>query len=240
LPIRLFKHVVAGSDRDRIKTELEWITTELRPARDIDVLNAEVLPAISEVLHRQRDLEEAAHREFHERREQAYETARRAVRSPRFANAILEATEWIEAGQWTSSDDPLLTLRRERLIEPHGAAELARRRKKIRKKGRHLRELGAKQRHKIRIRAKKLRYAIEEILQGEIILEILMPLHCGPALLVSGYRKEAASFSALRGEVLCRCNRRQAKGCRPLSDVSAVPARPRSGRRAASKNASTT
>jgi triphosphatase len=38
--ISVFKDVVAGSDRERIKTELKWITAELGPARDLDVLKA--------------------------------------------------------------------------------------------------------------------------------------------------------------------------------------------------------
>src|SRR5262249_55135661 len=41
------------------------------------------------------------------------------------------------------------------------ADELARRRKKIRKQGKHLSTLSTKKRHKLRIRAKKLRYASE-------------------------------------------------------------------------------
>jgi triphosphatase len=55
----------------------------------------------------------------------------------------------------------MLRLRRQRSIEPHAAAELARRRKKIKKRGQHLRELDDEQRHRLRIRAKKLRYGIE-------------------------------------------------------------------------------
>jgi inorganic triphosphatase YgiF len=159
--ISLFKDVVAGSDRERIKTELKWITAELGPARDLDVLNAEVLPSINELLAKHAEVQEVARQEFEQRRERAYERARRAVTSTRFANAILEAAEWIDAGQWAASDDPLLKLRREQLIGAHAAAELARRCKQIRRKGRHLRRRDAKQRHKLRIRAKKLRYAIE-------------------------------------------------------------------------------
>jgi triphosphatase len=157
----VFKEVVGGSDRERVKTELKWITTELGPARDLDVLNAEVLPPIGEVLSQQNDLAEAARQEFQERREQAYDKAAHAVKSPRFANAMLEAAEWIETGQWTAPEDPLLKLSREQPIGAHAAAELARRYKKIKRKGRHLRQRDSKQRHKLRIRAKKLRYAIE-------------------------------------------------------------------------------
>jgi inorganic triphosphatase YgiF len=158
--ISIFKDVIAGSDRERIKSELEWITGELGPPRDLDVLHAEVLRSLGDVIHQERGLAEA-HQEFEERREQAYGDAKRAIRSPRFARAVLDTAEWIEVGPWTASEDPLLRLRRERPIEYHATAELARRRKKIRKQGKHLRDVDEQQRHKLRIRAKKLRYAIE-------------------------------------------------------------------------------
>jgi triphosphatase len=158
--ISLFKDVVADRRRERIKGELGWITQELGPARELDVLNAELIGSLGEVVPDRRDLAEAR-KELKVRRQRAYSAARRAVRSTRFAQAVLDAAEWIEIGTWSSSDDPMLRMRRERPIVEHAAAELARRRSKIKKKGKRLRELDGKQRHKLRIGAKKLRYGIE-------------------------------------------------------------------------------
>ena len=158
--ISIFKQVVADSQQEHIKSELKWITRELAPARELDVLNGEVIGSLRDVVPHNRDLAEARS-ELEARRQQAYDDASRAVRSQRFAHAVLDAAEWIEIGAWISTNDPMLRLRRERSIEPHAAAELARRRKKIRKRGQHLRKLDDEQRHKLRIRAKKLRYAIE-------------------------------------------------------------------------------
>jgi triphosphatase len=158
--ISLFKNVVADPHREHIKGELEWITQELGPARGLDVLNAELTGSLGDVVPDGRDLVEAR-KELKARRQRAYRDARRAVRSTRFAHAVLDAAEWIEIGSWSSSDDPMLRLRRERSIVEHAAAELARRRSKIKKKGKHLRELDDDQRHKLRIGAKKLRYGIE-------------------------------------------------------------------------------
>jgi triphosphatase len=158
--ISIFKDVVADSQQEHIKTELKWITRELAPARELDVLSGEVIGSLRDVVPHSRDLAEARS-EVEARRQQAYHDARRAVRSQRFAHTVLATAEWIEIGAWTSTDDPMLRLRRERSIEAHAAAELARRRKKIRKQGRHLRKLDDDQRHRLRIRAKKLRYGIE-------------------------------------------------------------------------------
>ena len=158
--ISIFKDVVADSRQEHIKSELKWITRELAPARELDVFKGEVIGSLRDVVPHDRDLAEARS-ELEARRQQAYDDASRAVRSQRFARAVLDAAEWIEIGSWTSTDDPMLRLRRERSIEPHAAAELAKRRKKIRKRGQHLRKLDDEQRHKLRIRAKKLRYGIE-------------------------------------------------------------------------------
>ena len=158
--ISIFKDVVADSNRDRVKSELEWITSELGPARDLEVLNAEVLRSLENIVPVDRDLSQIR-KEFESRRRQAHNQAKRSIKSTRFAHAILEAAEWIEFGAWTFTDDPLQRLRREGLIGAHASAELARRRVKIRKQGKHLRDTSEEQRHKLRIQAKKLRYAIE-------------------------------------------------------------------------------
>jgi CHAD domain-containing protein len=158
--ISIFKDVVADSQQEHIKTELKWITRELAPARELDVLNGEVIGSLRDVVPDNRDRAEAR-TELEARRQQAYDDASRAVRSQRFAHAVLDTAEWIEIGAWTSTEDPMLRLRRERSIEWHAATELARRRKKIRKRGQHLRKLDDEQRHRLRIRAKKLRYGIE-------------------------------------------------------------------------------
>jgi triphosphatase len=157
--ISIFKEVVADSQRDHIKSELEWTTGELGPARDLDVLSEEVLRSLGDVVN-DLDLSDTR-KEIEYRRQKAYNHANRSAKSTRFAQAILETAEWIEVGCWTSTSDPMMRLRRERPIAFHAAAELARRRKKIRKQGQHLRDISEEHRHKLRIRAKKLRYATE-------------------------------------------------------------------------------
>jgi CHAD domain-containing protein len=157
--ISIFKDVVADSKRDHIKGELEWITGELGPARDLDVLSDEVVRSLGDVVL-DRDLSDTR-KEIEDRRQESYSHATRSIKSTRFAQAVLETAEWIEVGAWTSTADPLMRLKRERPIALHAAAELARRRKKIRKQGKHLRDLSEERRHKLRIRAKKLRYATE-------------------------------------------------------------------------------
>ena len=156
--IAVFAKVVADSKRDRIKSELKWITTELGPARDLDVFAADVLEPLGK--HRTQHAKLAETRlVFAENRAKAYAAAVGSVRSDRFRNVLLDVAEWIEVGPWTA--DESLSARRERPVQEHAAKMLDKMRKYIRKKGSKLRELEVAERHKLRIKAKNLRYAIE-------------------------------------------------------------------------------
>jgi len=158
--ISLFDELLADDQRESIKQELKWVTGELGPARELDVLQSEVLDPLSTVIPRDAGRVEAKE-EFELRRQRAHEAAAKAVDSRRFAATILSVAEWVEAGPWTSSRDPLMSARKKTPAKEHAAVELARRRKKIRKQAREISELSPRQRHKLRIRAKKLRYASE-------------------------------------------------------------------------------
>lgn len=156
--IAIFSKVIADTERDRIKGELKWITTELGPARDLDVFAADVLKPMGKARAETKSLAETR-RVFDLNRAKAYEMAVGAVRSDRFRNLLLDIAEWIEVGPWTV--DAALSEGRERPVTEHAAKWLARMRKRIRKKGANLRALEIAERHKLRIKAKNLRYAIE-------------------------------------------------------------------------------
>jgi CHAD domain-containing protein len=159
--LRLFRAEIALSakmnadgEQERLKGELKWITNELGPARDLDVFTAEILkPPAKDGGH------EDASRAFAEARAKAYAGATVSIRSDRFRNALLDVTEWIEVGPWTVDEE--LAKLRERKIGKHAAKRLARLRGDVRDKGEDLRKLSAKRRHKLRIKAKTLRYGVE-------------------------------------------------------------------------------
>ncbi len=156
--VAAFDKIAADSEQERIKDELKWITNELGPARDLDVFEADILQPMSETHAGDARLAET-HRAFISARAKAYQAAVDAVRSKRFRGALLDVAEWVEAGPWTR--DPALAGRRELTIAEHAARLLRRVRKKIRESGANLRALDVKQRHKLRIKAKNLRYAVE-------------------------------------------------------------------------------
>src|SRR5262245_48932412 len=87
--------------------------------------------------------------------------AQDAARSERFRALTLEIARWLEAGQWRRPQGDLVRDRGDVPIEVSAADQLTRRFKKIRKQGKMLTRLDARRRHKLRIRAKEVRYASE-------------------------------------------------------------------------------
>ncbi len=161
----LFAEIIRDQQTDTIKNELKWITSEFGPAREMDVLWARADATSKEAHALAADAEldglPALEDELAQRRQRAFRRARAAVESARFRMLLIDLAAWIEVGEWLSIDDPLRRLERETAIERFAAAELERRWKKILKRGRKLRDLDPRRRHKLRIAVKKIRYASE-------------------------------------------------------------------------------
>jgi inorganic triphosphatase YgiF len=158
--ISIFSDVARDGQVGRIKAELKWLNGELSPARDFDTLLDEVVRP----LHRQhpghRGLR-SLHFSLARQRRRHYAHAGSAMRSLRFCQLLIELYAWIEVGEWITTTDETARLRREAPVEVYAAEQLSRRRKKIRKRGRHLDRLDAERRHDLRIQVKKIRYATE-------------------------------------------------------------------------------
>jgi len=158
--ISAFSNVVADSDWQSIKSGLRWITGALGPARDLDVFVAEVLVPLCAQNPKKPGVIGIC-RDFQRRRTRAFKEATETIQSARYRRLVLNALEWIEVGPWTKSNDDLLRLRREQPVRVHAVDELARRHRKLRRKGRTLKELTPLERHTLRIAGKKFRYAAE-------------------------------------------------------------------------------
>ena len=100
-------------------------------------------------------------KDFQQKRDDAFDRARSAVESTRFRELMIDVSAWIETGDWTRNTDDRACALREGAIAALAADELNRRWKSILKRGAHLKRLDAERRHKLRIQAKKLRYASE-------------------------------------------------------------------------------
>lgn len=160
--IGLFGKMLTGQtgacieEREAIKDKLRWITQELAPARELDVFAADVLEPLR-AAHPDDPEVATAYRDFKERHATAYARAIDAVGSDHFRGVLLDLAAWTETGRWAEEDNKLAHAR----VRPYAKKELSRLRRRVKKRGRHLRDLSPDKRHRLRIRAKRLRYATE-------------------------------------------------------------------------------
>ena len=156
--LSLFKNTVGDARLPAIKAELKWIAGELDGARNLDVLlhgdyrralaQKEMAPGLKGLGARLR----AARR-------LAYARAASAAESERFRRLLLDLLIWIEAGPWVETAS--LSDAGQEPVAKFARRQLAKRRRKIVKRGRKLDTLDVEARHRLRIDAKKLRYAAD-------------------------------------------------------------------------------
>ena len=155
--ISLFGSMLAGKETERIKTELRWLTEQLGPARDLDVLAKEAVAPLRAANPDQPEIA-VLERDIQRERDDDIEGARAAVRSRRCRKAVLATALWLIDGRWSRAAPDR---GRSRPVVAVATDILDRRTKKVIKRARDLRALDARDRHRLRIAIKKLRYATE-------------------------------------------------------------------------------
>ena len=158
--ISLFSDILEQSATNEIKAELKWLTEELGPAREFEVFLTRVVAPARRHHGRLMGMQRLSH-DLGEQRRASNERACDAVRSERFRRLLLDVATWLEIGDWLHPNTDLLRERGDMPIAISAPAQLRRRSKKIRKRGKLLTKLDPQRRHKLRIQAKKLRYAAE-------------------------------------------------------------------------------
>ena len=158
--ISLFSDIVAEAELRDIKRELKWLTSELGPAREFDVFLNRVVAPLEKSHARLTGMRSLSH-DLADRRDAAVARALAAVCSRRFRDLTLDLAAWLDVGGWREPRNEPSRRRCEQPIKTLARTQLTRRWKKIRKRGRMLAKLDAQARHKLRIQAKKLRYAAE-------------------------------------------------------------------------------
>jgi triphosphatase len=156
--ISLFAPMLEGEGCERVKAELKWMTRELNDARNLDVFIAETFrPAARR--HRDWTGMAALGKALLTAQTKAYDRAQTAARSARFGVLMLETTDWVETGDWRKNTDPKRAALRARPISKLAPELLSDSLKKVVKRGRRLEKLDPEARHKLRLHAKRLRYA---------------------------------------------------------------------------------
>jgi CHAD domain-containing protein len=152
--ILFFSPMVAGVEHMRLATELKWLNAHLGMVRDLDVA-LERLTKINKIQARLTD------RSWKKERAACQRHLTRALRSPRYQRLIRDLTAWIERGDWSRKNSKEATDQRAEPVANYSAGKLAQWQKKLVKKSRELEEFGTKKRHRLRLKNKRLSYAIE-------------------------------------------------------------------------------
>ena len=140
--------------------ELKWLAGALAPARNWDVFLTSLVEPVQQALPLETDLKHLIEAAEQERRT-AHESAREAIRSPRYSGATLKLARWFEARGWRedpASEQAALLFATVGEVAP---SLIERCWRQARKRSKRFSELSQEQRHQLRIALKNLRYTIE-------------------------------------------------------------------------------
>jgi len=152
--LKAFSPLLPPEQLESFGEELRWMGDALSGARNWDVFVTRSLPAICSALPDEAGLNWLATRAAEERGLQR-ESAREAIESPRYHRLILELGAWLSNPRWHDIDAAQESAAR------FGAMVLKKRHRRLVKSSHNLSTLGVQERHRVRIAAKKLRYAAE-------------------------------------------------------------------------------
>ncbi|RJG05981.1 CHAD domain-containing protein [Noviherbaspirillum cavernae] len=156
--LRLFGGVIQVPAQ--IREELGWLAAELGAVRDWEVLADFTLTSIvtaSDEASGIDRLKSTAAAVAHDKREQAAV----ALRSPRYTRLMLTLSHWLLGAGWRDGIDASKHKELDAPVQAFAGNMLKHDHRRLRKRGRKLRGADAAKRHRMRIAAKKLRYATE-------------------------------------------------------------------------------
>ena len=152
--ISLFGDILPVAKTNRIKAELKWLSGKLAAAREIDVFVKEKIESLDDDAAPKRGVRAIA-KQFAGRRNKAMKRAQDAIATLRYRRLPVDVLEWLETRKPRSKKAVSAPIRE------FAEEVILHRLKKVRKEGRRLEGLAPCQRHKLRIKIKKIRYAVD-------------------------------------------------------------------------------
>ena len=158
--LKLFETVVADDAFARLEAELNWLTGELDQGRDIDVLIEETFRPAARRFHNQPGLAALGERLL-KARTRAYDRVIETLDAPRHLTLVLDMAGWIDCGRWSQAGEVQVAPRADAPARSFAGEQLDALRRQVGRRGKGLKRLDPISRHKLRIRAKRMRYALE-------------------------------------------------------------------------------
>lgn len=140
--------------------ELEWLMDQLGPARDWDVLIASTLPHVAKAMPESIPLDSV----MAAARQQCgtlHAQAATAVSSARFAKSLSALENWVERCGWRGDVLAKGKAQLKMRVTDFADAILAHEQQRLLRRGRKLKQADPRRRHRVRIAAKRTRYATE-------------------------------------------------------------------------------
>ena len=158
--VAIFRPLLVDEVGEYLRAELRWIQGALGPARDWDVFIDETLGTLAARPEKHPGLDIMT-RLANRARDEAYIQARTAVRSSRLTKLLLRLDVWLGNGEWADWSDSEKAPRLAGPLEAYAAGALEARDIRMRKLGKRHERLTEPQLHKLRLRAKNVRYVAE-------------------------------------------------------------------------------
>ena len=143
-----------------IDHHVEWLMGQLGPARDWDVLAGSTLPRVQQALPGQEALAQVR-QAVQERQQALHDRASAALASDRYRQLIDALAQWIEARGWREGLAGKTRMRLKLPVTGFAAALLEKENARLLKRGSKLKGADPRARHRVRIAAKRARYAAE-------------------------------------------------------------------------------
>ncbi|MGH6641355.1 MAG: CHAD domain-containing protein [Bradyrhizobium sp.] len=156
--VSFFAPITVDAEWRRLKKELVWLNGSLGAARDSDV--------VVEYAGRKRYRAWAQRligEDIDARQARDHRRMVRCLRSLRFHDLIEAMSDWIAGGPWLRRWERKLRNKPAKPLQAYSERELDRWHQRLIRKGRRLKTLGASDRHRLRIRAKRFRYMLEAL-----------------------------------------------------------------------------
>lgn len=143
-----------------LKQELDWLVAQLGPARDWDVLASSTIGAFAAAAPQEARLAELQRAALGIAREK-HDAAVAAVQSPRYARLILRLSAWVQGCGWRDAMPQHAQRVLSAAIRKFARHTLKHERRRLIKRGITMRGASPAVLHRVRIAAKRCRYAAE-------------------------------------------------------------------------------
>jgi CHAD domain-containing protein len=156
--VSFFAPITVDAEWRRLKKEIAWLNISLGAARDTDVVvgyaGRKRYRGWSQGLIGQN---------LDERRKRDHHRLVRCLRSRRFQRLIEDLSGWIGRGAWFVAWKEAARRKPAAPLAAYSARRLDRWHKRLVRQGRHLATMDSSRRHRLRIKAKRLRYMFEAL-----------------------------------------------------------------------------